>query len=745
MVEEPIEKPSTEEFGFLRHENPDDSAGGPQQPRVVPIKSSIFGRVFVSGTLLLSPFIQWFFAGKGRTAIFTGVSASLIVAIGFWLFDARRDEWTLKQRYQYATNSYERRLLFARDLVAGNEYAEAEPILRKLIEKQGGTSPHADALLLFAECVEHSVSDKEARKIYERFISEYPTDSRVPSAHVRIGGGLARNGLFDESNQMYEKALRMVDDPAKKADIGFFIADNLFNEGNLKGAVRASEEILQQYPDTVAARDSALLLARALKESERFEEAERVLRDVAEASQSKPHSAAALHMLAQNALASDSYEEAITYCNQWLEVSPLSKHQVDVMLILGNAHLKAGRPDKALKVASDIATFFPDSGSLAQAQILRGKSLEAKGKADEAETSYLEAADYAASEPAPQRQLAQLYVSQGKLSEAVKRMKFATELAPDEDSFLMELAKLYRLNGENVSAEEVLLEFTRERQLSPFIGEAFLLLADIQTEDGRLHDAYETVGRLLGVGTTTVKNHVIYEKQGDILARAGMFDDAVESFRLSLESGASPVAVRVKMAEAFLADNKPRRCLDKLDSVTKPDISLEESFAVKELKARAFLALGMPAESRRLINEAIMMRTDQEKFSTLALLMQANLALEDGLAASKVFHVTLKLIEDLEEEAPPEARRIVLQWARYLYERLRYDEAAEAYSRVLAPQFPHAEIAWATFQEGNCYYHMNDHQRAREIYARLRSDYYDSEWVRIAEQRTVLMELATGT
>jgi len=61
------------------------------------------------------------------------------------------------------------------------------------------------------------------------------------------------------------------------------------------------------------------------------------------------------------------------------------------------------------------------------------------------------------------------------------------------------------------------------------------------------------------------------------------------------------------------------------------------------------------------------------------------------------------------------------------------------------PGFPVADAAWALYQQGNCYYHMDDYAKADELFARLAAEFSESEWVRFADAKIELMALGTGT
>jgi len=694
---------------------------------------------------------RWLIAGKARMSVAVGVFAALIVALGFAIFDMQREERMLEQKYPQAVSSDERYILYARDLINRAQYSKAEQILRSLLQRKSVTDLHADVLFYLGKCLAISAEDQsaeiEARQICDRFIEEFSTDPRVPAAHGLIAESLARSELYSDSTMRYRKLLRIVPDEERRREFEFFIARNHYMAENLPATLITLRSIRQKYPDTEVSRDAALLLARTFVKYGRGDDAEAILQGLLDEAPKTPHAAAAFGALAKIAADAGDYESAMGYCERWFKESPSTFNQVDVMLIFALAKLQTGAPEEALAVASDAAKSFPRSPGIVEAIVLRGRAYEALGQAKEAEDSYVEAAELVPDASSPRENLARMYQSMGKLSEAIEQMELAIRIAPDNDSLWLELARLHHLNDNIESAIAILDAFTFERQLSPRIGEAFLMLAHVQTGSGSMRDAYRTLERLEGVNTTTVKSAVVLEKQADILDAVGLHADAVEKYRLAVERGASPDAVKPKIAKALLDAGRARECLDELASSDLGSQSSEQSFNLLNLKARALMGLEKYPEARRAIREAISLRSGRENFSTLALLMQTNLALQDEEAASEIFELTLRLVltDDPSIRASADSRRIILSWADWLYETGKYGRAAKVYFRVNRPMFPVADAAWALYQQGNCYYNMGDYTEADEIYERLAAEFAESEWVKFAAARKELIYLEAGT
>ncbi len=694
--------------------------------------------------------LAWVVGGKARISIAVGVFAAFIVAIGFTTFDLRHERWMLEQRYPEAVSLDDRYMLYARDLIDHARYAKAQQILTDLIQRQRPAGLQADALFYFGKCLAKSARDplteRSARQACETFIEEFSTDPRVPDAHRLIADSLAKSELYSDSTMRYRKILRIEKDEARRREIEFLIARNHYAAENVPAATIALKKIRQKYPNTAVARDAALLLARAFVKYRRADEAEKILDGLLEEVPSSPHSAAALGLLAKIAADAGDYDGAIGHCLAWFKDSPSAHNQVEIMLILALARLETGSPEATLALAADIAASFPRSPRLAEAVVLRGRAHEALGEPGGAENSYFEAVDLAPDTSAPHENLARLYRSTGRLGEALEQIGLAASVEPNKDSLQLELAKLYRLNDNNESAIAILRAFTYERQLSLRINEAFLTLADVQAESGAPDEAYRTLERFGAVATSKEDSGAVFEKQGDILAAVGLHEDAIEKYRLAIENDATRRTVGLKIARGFIGAGNPRQCLKELASIEPESQSPDMAFDRLELEARALIDLENYTEARRAIRDAVALRSGREKFSTLASLMQANLSLEDEEAASEIFELTLRLIEtdDPSIEAPPDSRRIILDWAAWMYEKGRYDRAAEVYSRIGKLRFPVADAAWVLYQQGNCYYHMDEYAKANEIYARLASEFSESEWVKFAAARKELMTIEAG-
>ncbi|RJP14964.1 MAG: hypothetical protein C4520_20535 [Candidatus Abyssobacteria bacterium SURF_5] len=682
---------------------------------------------------------------KVGLSICAGAGAGLLMACGFLFFETGKEQWMLKQRYPQAMNWEERYLMYSQDLLAEGNVEKAEQMLLRLLQKESTSVTHADGLLLCAQTIEQLRQDEssaaEARELYERFLTRYPAEPRVPFARMQLAENFADVGYFPEANAEYQKMLGALREPEKADEIRLLLSRNHYRSRDFVRARNLLTLLIQESSNENLVRDARFLLGQTHWELGEKHHAETQMKALVRDAPGSPHAAAALQFLAQSALDEQAYQEAANYCIQWLKESPVAHGRPEVMLLLGRAKLGLNKADEAVKAASDVITFFPDSPVLSDAFMLKGEALESLARVEDSRNAFKEAAGFFPEAPLPLLELARIESEMGNLSEAIFLTERACGLDFENDSALVGLAKLYWKNGENVKAIRLLQDFTRERQLSPSIAEAFLLLADIQASLKDFDGAYKTLDRLLASGTTTIEQHVVIERQGDIYLQAGLYNDALEAYESAREKGAKSPAFSLKIARTLFEAGKFEDFLKAASSINQDSLSPAEKFDLLYLQARANAELGSFKKARREIHQAIALKTAKENFSTLALLMHINLQLGDEAEAARIHDVTRKLIGMEQAEAPFEARKIVLDWADRFYERANYQKAASLYSAISPPQFPLSDAAWALCQRGNCYFRLAQYSKAREDYSELERRYPDSEYVSVAKQRRTLLDL----
>jgi tetratricopeptide (TPR) repeat protein len=707
-------------------------------------------------------------------------------------YDSGSELRMLELKYPGATGAYERYNLHARDLLDGGRYLEAEEILRTQAARRGGRDAETQFLLgrSLAESADGGTAGIEGRAILDDFIERFPADSRVPDAHGLAAASLARDGLHYDSIERYKKLLRMMPDAddADRGEIKFEIARGYYMADHFPAAGTALEDLRQEFgPATSIALDATILLAKMLAKYDQAEKAEAMLKELAENAPGTLQSSAALLMLARSSAERGDHERSIAYCERWFDESPEAGDRTEAMLMLARGRLGADSPEKTLELAVQVLADLnardsressfarADSGKgglLGEAGVLKAMAYEALGKPGRAESAYIEAFQMDPASPAlweAYRQLARLCEAKGGRLEAISYMRQATRNAPDMDILRIELAGLYRRNGDGRSAAAVLESFTHERALSPHADEAFMTLADINIEFGAPHEAFKALERYGTTGADSARKSDIFARQGDILKSVGLYEEAIEKYKMAIKDASDADALKLKIAETLLADGETRKCLDALARI-KSD-SPRSKFDLLDLKTRALMELGEYAEARLAIRRAIALRSGRESFFTMALLMRAELELGNEEAVSEICDLTLRLMEDADsptsssgglsgdslpdssrelsgeelDAAPAESRRMIAAWADELYGRAEYGRAAKIYARVKAPAFPADEAAWALYQLGNCHFRAGEMELASQCYSRVAEEFVGSRWVRLARARGKLIEVGAGT
>jgi protein O-GlcNAc transferase len=118
---------------------------------------------------------------------------------------------------------------------------------------------------------------------------------------------------------------------------------------------------------------------------------------------------------------------------------------------------------------------------------------------------------------------------QDKNSEAVTFLTEATGLNPKNPVLYMDLAEVYRRNGDNKSATE---SYQKVLEITPDFAQAHYFLANMLTESGNYNRAIEHYQRSIELNP----NHFLsYYKLGNAQTELGQFKSAMENYRLSLK------------------------------------------------------------------------------------------------------------------------------------------------------------------------------------------------------------------
>lgn len=242
----------------------------------------------------------------------------------------------------------------------------------------------------------------KAAAIYERYLADYPGDDRSPDALLELGRTLRDMGAYklaiarfysvinstlkvagndferyqtlaktaqfeiaethfsageyEEANKYYTK-FRLLDvAPADRARAHFKAADALRRQGNLEGAVTALRAFIEQWPEDENIPEARYLLAIALRDLKRPQEALTVALDLLRTEKARVATAPKRwlywQMLTGNQLANEFFDSGdIMNAHQiyaaLLELSPEASWRIPITYQLGLCFERLGLMDKA--------------------------------------------------------------------------------------------------------------------------------------------------------------------------------------------------------------------------------------------------------------------------------------------------------------------------------------------------------------------------------------------------------------
>ena len=331
------------------------------------------------------------------------------------------------------------------------------------------------------------------------------------------------------------------------------------------------------------------------------------------------------------------------------------------------------------------------------------------------------------------------------------RFETAYPSSPRADEARLALGRYYYATGDDDRAEDALQAAlarpappAREAQAAYLLG----LTALRQERPGAAEGAFERAG----AADTPTAPAALYAL-GTVRAEGADWDGAADAFeRLAVRYPGSPenAAVRLGLAEAYVRAGRFAEAADEADA-RRPALAGDDAERAALLAGEARLQLGqtrraaatleaVPAESRYAQRARLAAGraayADGDWARAAAALADARGGPQTGGEATAVAHeaayyhgLALKRLGRLgEAEAALEAAAAhpdgayadaaLLEVGFLRYERRRYAEAAEAFSRVLdaAPQGPYAGEAARML--GESYAALGDAARAREAFAR---------------------------
>ncbi|MCD9855387.1 tetratricopeptide repeat protein [Epilithonimonas sp. JDS] len=217
-------------------------------------------------------------------------------------------------------------------------------------------------------------------------ISKYPNSEYVDDANYEIGTAYAQNDDFNNSNSYFDKVIKSSPDKDLVANSQIYRAQNYIDQDQTDKAIAEFQLLANQYKNTAFAEKIVLASKPAFVKKgdvagyEQFAKTLNVKVDTSEINEINFN-------LAQESFAKKDYTKAVTYYEKYLEQSPSGDNLFKSQYELGESYYQLKQIDKAMLPLQNVADFQNDYQQDAQVR------------------------------------LAQIYISQDKISDAKKYLE----------------------------------------------------------------------------------------------------------------------------------------------------------------------------------------------------------------------------------------------------------------------------------------------------------------------------------
>lgn len=284
------------------------------------------------------------------------------------------------------------------------------------------------------------------------------------------------------------------------------------------------------------------------------------------------------------------WKSVVDECDRLMERK--DKHFIELCKIKGNALLRLGRNEDALKLYEEILALRP----LPWATLGLAKARAALGQADESESmlrkllaenpQFMAAYDF----------LGNLLNAAGKKNEALDALKQARTVSPGTLSRTREIGALAVETGDYSLAEEVLDTALKQNKFSP-VREAgdYAILSRALSEQGKADKALDVLKEAKGsfkgdadVALLAANESLAYRKAGNEAAASAALQAA-----LALDASGLPVGAATAIADACFALGQEARANDLLKQVLQNN---PDDLAVQGRVKQVFAAAGKGAD-----------------------------------------------------------------------------------------------------------------------------------------------------
>jgi len=394
---------------------------------------------------------------------------------------------------------------------------------------------------------------KKAEQMFRKALSITPT---LAVARRNLAIALLRQGQVQSAVLVLQEAIKQAN--GKDADSQYLLAAVYEELGRPVEAEKALEALLAAQPDV---QQAVLLLALVKLELRKTTEADALFQKVIERDPKSPLARLGLAVI-------DRMKGELSEARTELEKLTVERPDwAQAHLQLGETLLRMRQTDAAMKAFSLAETTSPN---LALARLRTSQALLAAGMTDAA----IERARAALSSPSaasPARALlTQIYLQKRDFPAAEREMKAAAAAAPSDPGPVLQLGRLYLIQGRG---RDALAQFDRAAQLRPGLPEALAGRAEAHVALGNAQAATEAATAFVAARRESAEAYVFL---GSVRERVGQGAEAELAYQKALERERHHVAAARALASLYERDQRLADAVRLLQetAVGRPDSAL---------------------------------------------------------------------------------------------------------------------------------------------------------------------------
>ena len=235
----------------------------------------------------------------------------------------------------------------------------------------------ADRLWLVGERAFADGLNSVARRALDRFVVEYPNDTRAAPAMLLLGRSRLALGEPEKALDAFRRLRAIASLPAQQIEGRFWEAESLYRLKQFAAARAAYDDVLGKDAASPLAPEALYGLGLCELELKRPEQAIKAFRDLLASWPEHVTAASATFYQAQTLVELKRYTEAVPLLDGFATKYPKSKLVPDAQYLLGSARLAAGERDPGV---ADLKAFLAAYPGHPQAAAARRKVTEAIAK-----------------------------------------------------------------------------------------------------------------------------------------------------------------------------------------------------------------------------------------------------------------------------------------------------------------------------------------------------------------------------